>query len=35
MHVVQPTANTAVKAASSGRWALRDKAPRSAAYLQR
>ena len=27
--------NTAVKAAPSGRWTLRDKAPRSAPYLQR
>jgi len=27
--------NTAVKAAPSGRWTLRDKAPRSAIYLQR
>jgi hypothetical protein len=27
--------NTAVKAAPSGRWTLRDKAPRSALYLQR
>jgi hypothetical protein len=27
--------NTAVKAAPSGRWSLRDKAPRSAPYLQR
>ena len=26
--------NTAVKAAPSGRWTLRDKAPRSAPYLQ-
>jgi len=25
--------NTAVKAAPSGRWTLRDKAPRSAPYL--
>ena len=29
------TPNTAVKAAPSGRWTLRDKAPRSAPYLQR
>ncbi len=28
-------ANTAVKAAPFGRWTLRDKAPRSAPYLQR
>ena len=27
--------NTAVKAAPSGRWTLRDKPPRSAPYLQR
>jgi len=27
--------NTAVKAAPSGRWTLRDKASRSAPYLQR
>jgi len=27
--------NIAVKAAPSGRWTLRDKAPRSAPYLQR
>ncbi len=27
--------NTTVKAAPSGRWTLRDKAPRSAPYLQR
>jgi hypothetical protein len=27
--------NIAVKAAPSGRWTLRDKAPRSALYLQR
>lgn len=27
--------NNAVKAAPSGRWALGDKAPRSAPYLQR
>ena len=27
--------NTAVKAAPSGRWTLRDKALRSAPYLQR
>jgi hypothetical protein len=27
--------NTAVKAAPFGRWTLRDKAPRSAPYLQR
>jgi len=27
--------NTAVKAAPFGRWTLRDKAPRSALYLQR
>ena len=27
--------NNAVKAAPSGRWTLRDKAPRSAPYLQR
>ena len=27
--------NIAVKAAPFGRWALRDKAPRSAPYLQR
>ena len=26
--------NTAVKAAPSGRWTLRDKAPRSAPYLK-
>ena len=29
------TPNTAVKAAPFGRWTLRDKAPRSAPYLQR
>ena len=29
------SSNTAVKAAPSGRWTLRDKAPRSAPYLQR
>jgi len=29
------TSNIAVKAAPSGRWTLRDKAPRSAPYLQR
>ena len=29
------SANTAVKAAPFGRWTLRDKAPRSAPYLQR
>jgi hypothetical protein len=28
-------ANTAIKAAPFGRWTLRDKAPRSAPYLQR
>lgn len=28
-------ANPAVKAAPYGRWTLRDKAPRSAPYLQR
>jgi hypothetical protein len=27
-------ANTAVKAAPFGRWALRDKPPRSAPYLR-
>lgn len=27
--------NIAVKVAPSGRWTLRDKAPRSAPYLQR
>jgi hypothetical protein len=27
--------NIPVKAAPSGRWTLRDKAPRSAPYLQR
>ncbi len=27
--------NTAVKAAPSGRWTLRDKAPRSVPYLKR
>ncbi len=27
--------NITVKAAPSGRWTLRDKAPRSAPYLQR
>ena len=27
--------NTSVKAAPSGRWTLRDKAPRSAPYLER
>lgn len=30
-----PISNTAVKAAPSGRWTLRDKASRSAPYLQR
>jgi len=30
-----PTSNIPVKAAPSGRWTLRDKAPRSAPYLQR
>ena len=29
------SSNTAVKAAPFGRWTLRDKAPRSAPYLQR
>ena len=29
------TPNIPVKAAPSGRWTLRDKAPRSAPYLQR
>lgn len=28
-------ANPAVKAAPFGRWTLRDKAPRSAPYLER
>jgi hypothetical protein len=28
-------ANIAVKAAPFGRWTLRDKAPRSAPYLER
>ena len=32
---MQATHNTAVKAAPYGRWTLRDKAPRSAPYLQR
>ncbi len=27
--------NTAVKAAPSGRWTLRDKVPRSALYIKR
>ena len=30
-----PTPNITVKAAPSGRWTLRDKAPRSAPYLKR
>jgi hypothetical protein len=33
--MVKSMANTAVKAAPSGRWTLRDKAPRSTPYQKR
>ena len=35
IRIVVHRSNTAVKAAPFGRWTLRDKASRSAAYLQR